>query len=124
MFKPWFNEGKIEMKSWIDSLVLRKRRRELDELVSRIVARSNNSVWHRVLDPCMHMSPAEARGYVRARAAGFVERETDIATSRRQLSSDDLQFVFDRSLEGVVVATLLRLRDAHLNAPAVLRRAA
>jgi hypothetical protein len=46
------------------------------ELAERIAGRSRLAVWQRVMHRLPALGPTEARGYIRARALGIVEAET------------------------------------------------
>ena len=48
-----------------------------DLLAEKVASRSRRAVWDRVSHRMHALSGAEARGYVRARAAAIVEDETD-----------------------------------------------
>ena len=46
------------------------------DLAERVAARSRLAVWQRVKDGLTALSPAEARGYVRARSVLVIKEET------------------------------------------------
>ena len=58
-----------------------RQRQLLDELANRVTARCEPAVWTRVYPAAATMDPAQARGYIRARSALIVARETQIATA-------------------------------------------
>jgi hypothetical protein len=47
------------------------------EMAERVAGRSRLAVWQRVMHRLPMLGPTEARGYLRARAAGVVREETD-----------------------------------------------
>ena len=67
----------------------------LQELAARIVQRSLNEVLQRVTALTSEMSPAEARGYIRARAAKVINREiaAAYAADARLRPADRMQLV-------------------------------
>jgi hypothetical protein len=56
------------------------RQRMVEDLTRKISARSEAAVWARVKSHAVYMDPAQARGYIRARAALVLNRELAIAT--------------------------------------------
>jgi hypothetical protein len=101
-----------------------RRQAIMDELTSRIAKRSQNAVWLRVEPNCMVMCPAEARGYVRVRAAEIVGREVDIATARNTaIASQHRTQILEAALDRVVRSILAHIRALHVQ-PAVVRKAA
>ncbi len=65
---------------------------KLAKLTRRIVERTRGEVTRRLLGLRADMSNAEARGYIRARAAVVVQREVNLALSReRRLKPSDRQ---------------------------------
>ena len=86
----------------------------MDELICRIAKRSQNAVWQRVEQHCMTMCPAEARGYIRVRAASVVSREMNVAmTSKPELAAEQAT-IFDASLDRVVRSILAHVRALHV----------
>jgi hypothetical protein len=63
--------------------VAARRRRVLDALVRRIAEASVEAICQLVGDRIASMSVCEARGYVRARAAGEIRRQARIAFSEQ-----------------------------------------
>ncbi|MDX1948818.1 MAG: hypothetical protein SFU86_25750 [Pirellulaceae bacterium] len=47
------------------------------EMAERVAGRSRTAVWQRVMQRVGTLGPIEARGYIRARAIGVVQAETD-----------------------------------------------
>ena len=108
----------FELIPWI------RRQAIMDELTSRIAKRSQNAVWHRVESHCMTMCPAEARGYVRVRAAEVVRREVDLATSgKNDVDAIACVRVHEAALDRVVRSILAHIRALHIE-PRRTRRAA
>jgi hypothetical protein len=58
-----------------------RRQGMLDNLISRVAARCEPVVWARVFPTAATMDLAQARGYIRARAALVITREIQIATA-------------------------------------------
>ena len=106
------------MKRLMCMLPWQKRQKLMDELANRIATRSFNSVWQRVSGQCMRMCPAEARGYVRARAVPVVAREMQVAKAHQQYDSATRTQIFEASLQNVVLQTLEKIRSIHVS-PAV-----
>jgi hypothetical protein len=90
------------------------------ELVDRVAARCQATVWSRVAWRVIGMDPYQAGGYIRARAALVVHREIQIATAGQSpLSADCRRRLFRQVSEHAV-------RDAltQLAAQRAMRRAA
>lgn len=84
--------------------------RELDALVKVIVERCEPAVWERASDRARGMSPAEARGYIRARAAAVVELQVERALALRSISEPQLrEMLLDCVKNDVVRKIHLRL---------------
>jgi hypothetical protein len=49
----------------------------LTEMSERVAGRSRMAVWQRIVERAASFGPTESRGYIRARAAGVIHRETD-----------------------------------------------
>ncbi|MCP4192128.1 MAG: hypothetical protein GY768_16065 [Planctomycetaceae bacterium] len=62
----------------LERLSLYLNRTQIASIVDRVVIRSHHAVWQRVRERAWSMTPYEARGYIRARAALVVEREMSI----------------------------------------------
>jgi hypothetical protein len=89
--------------------VAARRRRVLDSLVRRIADASVEAICQLVGDRIQTMSVCEARGYVRARAAGEIRRQARLAFTQ--------QPGVDASWETLVV-----LRATEYVAPLALRQ--
>jgi hypothetical protein len=70
--------------------------RELEALVKTIVDRCELAVWDRASERAAAMSPAEARGYIRARAATVVHLQVERALQLRSRTEPELhELLFD-----------------------------
>jgi hypothetical protein len=97
---------------------------KLAELASAVAARSRHSVWQRVAPRVVMMDGAEARGYIRARAAGVVRAEAvAIAADQGGVNDQWLKQLVDESMEVVVTQVVIQARNARA-ARRSLRRAA
>lgn len=105
---------------WIDSLT--GQQRMVEDLTKKIAARCETAVWARVLDVAPSMDPAQARGYVRARAALVINREVQIATQSMTDVTDSLIQRVRESTSNVIVRKMTAaIATQH---PTELRRAA
>ena len=105
------------MLSWF-----REDRRKTQALSLEVIARAQELARQRTLGLKGEMSAAEARGYVRARAAVVVGNATDqvLREQSRSVSRSVRNQVFATALESVV-AWVVELR--YLPAPALKRAA-
>ncbi|QDU93252.1 hypothetical protein [Lignipirellula cremea] len=98
-------------------------RRQLTELSEKLACDCRHQVWQRIVNRAGGMSPAESRGYIRARAAVVVKREVLRAVQNEQFSAPTLQ-----RLQQLTSDAVLRLISTQLHmlqpATAPLRRAA
>lgn len=98
------------------------QQRMIEDLTKKISARSEAAVWSRVKDIAPMMDPAQASGYIRARAALVLGRELTIATRGLDDISDSLIEKVKRATSETIVRQMLsRIATQH---PAELRRAA
>ena len=74
--------------SWLDYFLRRRINTELVEAAQAIAVRHRIAVWERVEDTVPQMSPSEARGYIRARAATIVHSEADKVIAGHDLLTD------------------------------------
>ena len=95
----------------------------MDQLICRIAKRSQNAVWQRVENQCMTMCPAEARGYIRVRAASVVGRELNVAMGSKPEFANETDHILDAALDRVVRSILAHVRALHVQ-PVRARRAA
>ena len=103
---------------------LQKDAEEVQDLVNRIASRSLNSVWQRVCELTPQMSPAEAKGYIRATAAAIVESEMGVVKGHPSLATDSQREVIrESSLRTVVQMTLQNVRK-HVQQSMNLKKAA
>ena len=93
-------------------------------LADKIASRSRRAVWDRVSHRIDALTGAEARGYVRARAAAIVEVETDrlIAEEEGSAARHRMRIVRDAN-ESVIRLVLEQARISRRSAQ-LLRRAA
>lgn len=89
----------------------------LTKLAKRITERCRSEVAQRVLGIEPDMSPCEARGYIRARAAVVVHREVDVTLEReRRLGRADrarlISLVTDALVADVTSENRIRSRRA------------
>ena len=64
---------------WIDVLLPARRGRQVAMLARDVALRSRQPVRERLSADVAYMTQAEARGYVRARAAAVVQHQVDLA---------------------------------------------
>jgi hypothetical protein len=103
------------MKSWIDRLPWVKKKLAIDELVNRVASRSEHAVWQVVSARCMNMCPAEAYGYIRARALPVVQRELEIVRAHALLQSSRIQAqILESVLDRVVRTAHNHLRSVRI----------
>ena len=57
----------------------RRKTRQCDAVALRVAARSRAAGWRRLGDEVRSMSLDQARGYIRGRTSGIVQRELEIA---------------------------------------------
>lgn len=83
----------------------------LAKLVAEVASRSCAELWSLVQSPTTQMSPAQARGYLRARSAPLVAREAEAALRCRGSFSNSLQAeLIELAKEQVVVSLLGELQ--------------
>ena len=89
-------------------LPFRRSRKDLPATADRIAACCQEGVWQRIGQRAASMRLAEARGYIRARAAAVVSVEVDRATAAdAELSRDDAE-TLRRLTSEVVVSRVIR----------------
>jgi hypothetical protein len=75
----------------------------LDQLAQRVAERSRVEVSRRICGVTPEMSPAEIRGYIRARSAVVVHREVNLALQReRHLSTSERTRLIEMATEMLV----------------------
>ena len=62
------------LPNWITGLFLTDR---VEEFSNTIASRSQSAIWNRVAHQVASLGAAEARGYIRARAAAVIHQETN-----------------------------------------------
>ncbi len=95
--------------------------RRIDQLTEQVVAACREQVWAKVAGRAGRLSPAEARGYVRARAAIAVREAVERTAEENQLSARLRARLAEQTLSRVVSDLSRQLVPA---APLRLRRAA
>lgn len=95
---------------------LNSRSRTVDrlaKLAKRIAERCRDEVVHRILGMEPDMSPCEARGYIRARAAVVVHREVDLTLAReKRLRRADRNRLISLTTEALVAEATDRNRTS------------
>jgi hypothetical protein len=95
----------------------RRIERRVTQLAGEIARRSRQDVWHRVHHRIGPMSLAEARGYIRARAAEIVHDQTQAAMEQPSgVPARYRERLLDEATELViqfVLADLLKLSQQH-----------
>lgn len=95
---------------------------KVNQLARDVAERCRHDVWDRVWRRVATMEAAEARGYVRARAAMVVSREVEwVAVQSTNLSETRRERLFDQAL---VCVTQLILAEARALQVAPARHAA
>ena len=92
------------------------------ELAERVAGRSRMAVWQRVKDGLAALEPAEARGYIRARAVGVVKEETDRLIEQEGAKAARNRSRIEAAATESLIATMVGHAARHTPAPA--RRAA
>jgi hypothetical protein len=104
----------------LPTLRLGRNRARWAAVVDRVAARSKTAVWQRVRDRVTSMSPARARGYIRARSTVIIEREMGIvAVEQADLSAGQRAQIFQQVRERIERQALMdamRLKSAILAA--------
>ena len=101
--------------SWWDPLNWMGRRKKLDTIASAISARKRLAVWHLVCERVGEMAVAEARGYIRARAARLVCAEVDRALREHQdLATDARPRLIGITTDLVIDDAMSVLREQRL----------
>lgn len=80
---------------------------KVTELAERIAARSRQAVWQRVWQRVSTLSPAEARGYIRARAASIVKQETERLIAQEGSPAEAIREKLIVAASEAVIAQLL-----------------
>ena len=98
--------------------------RQADVFAVKIAEQSANQVLARVAGRTDCMTLCETRGYIRARAASEIRRQTRIAMSDRSADAGLTALVIRRSTERIVPLVLRRLAAPPQSAAAARRQAA
>jgi hypothetical protein len=94
-----------------------RRDNATNRLSERVIDRTIERIWEQVAVRVVDMAPAEARGYVRARAANLLLDALTIEYGARHQAA-----VYAPAMQTTIDRVLLRARAAH--ARAAFRRAA
>ncbi len=96
--------------TWIHSIFAFRNARLVQDAAEELVARVWPWVWQRVKDRAIFMSPAEARGYVRAHASELV-RATAVSIVQKHDSLQEWaeESIVEQSLERLVNLSLAEL---------------
>lgn len=106
--------------AWMNNVT--GQQRMVEDLSKKIIARCEASVWSRVQPLVATMDPAESRGYIRARAASVIERETAIEIDTIEDANATLSKRVQQAVsEAIVREMVAKIATQH---PATLRRAA
>jgi len=104
-------------------LVTMRGAKRIGELADQIARRSQDPLWQRVGRRAATMTPAEAKGYIRAWSAEVIVAQIDLArVAHRELSEADESRLTTAARERVVEMLLSRIRAARSREAA--RRAA
>ena len=111
--------------SWLDYFLRRRINTELVEAAQAIAVRHRIDVWERVEDTVPQMSPSEARGYIRARAATIVHSEADKVIAGHDLLTDaQFPLLVAAATDAVIADIILVERNRRRTASAAVARAA
>ena len=98
------------MKRWLRAVRDRMFFRQSITQAVTIADASEPLLWDRVRESIFHMDLPEARGYVRARAAAVIRRQTEqVLGHRHQLSDRTLRRIEQLATERVTHLVLLEL---------------
>ena len=84
-------ERMLLLIQYLTQLISRPNRQEIIDLVCQVSDRSFAAVQDRTAGRIQRMAPAEARGYVRAKATGIIRRQVEICLTRRHPVGERLQ---------------------------------
>ena len=105
---------------WIDSLT--GQQRMVEDLTEQIAARCESGVRSRIQKHAHVMDPAQARGYIRARATAVVCRELSLATKNLEDVTDSMIQRVKAAVSDEIVRRLST--QISIQQPSQLRRAA
>ena len=92
----------------------------IQEMAERVAGRSRLAVWQRVMDRLPTLSPAEGRGYLRARGFSVIREETSrlIAQEGRKVAAQR------EEIDEAAMQLLIEMISAQVSQRAVSRRRA
>lgn len=91
------------------------------DMAQRVAGRSRMAVWQRVKDRLATLGPTEARGYIRVRALGVVQEETDLLIEQE---GDKIARLRDRIITAAtesLIHTIVAQLDQRRTSPALRR---
>lgn len=96
--------------TWIHSLFAFRNARQVQEAAEQLVVRVWPWVWQRVEAKALGMTPAEARGYVRAHSSEMVRASAaSIVQNHPSLQEWAEESIVEKTLEGLVSLCLAEL---------------
>ena len=96
--------------TWLNWKSLLLGESKMLKLAERLAVDCHESVWHTVHDQALGMSPAEARGYVRARSSLAVKHKVDTAILNAAAPSTERERLRDMTTEHVIRLISAQLR--------------
>jgi hypothetical protein len=101
----------------LNILIRRRTQREVVRLANEVARRSRLAVWEQVYHRIGHVSLAEARGYIRARAATALQAEADAVFDRhREWTPESRASLLSQAKDKIVhliVSDMLKLGREH-----------
>ena len=96
--------------SWIQSLFAFRNARSVQEASEQLIVRVWPWVWQRVQARVVSMTPAEARGYVRAHSSEMVRTSAaSLVANHPTLQDWAVESVVERTLDALVTLSLAEL---------------
>ncbi len=108
------------ISKWIESFT--GQQRMVEDLTRKIAARCEPAVWARIEKTAPQLDPAQARGYIRARAAEIIHREAHLMTQNVVDGGESLADRVIRSTSNVIVRRMMSA--IAVQHPTEIRRAA
>jgi len=106
--------------AWMDNAT--GQQRMVEDLSKKITARCEATVWSRIQPLVAAMDPAQSLGYIRARAASVIARETAIEIDTLEDASSTLsERVIEATSDAIVRLMVAQIARQH---PSTMRRAA
>ncbi len=96
--------------TWIQSLFAFRNARQVQEATDQLVTRAWPWVWQRVAARVPDMSPAEARGYVRAHSSELVRSSAASLVSKHPTMKEwAIEAIVEQTLDGLVSLCLIEM---------------